>query len=69
MLLLIPEEIQVVNKDIKYNIRVEGFLVGRNEGTYIYNKSINSLSMRRLKGNEIPEEILAENNHYYSKYY
>lgn len=60
-----PEEIKVINKNIKYNIRVNGFLVSRNESTFIYNKSINSLLMKKLYNNEIPPEILAENNDYY----
>lgn len=60
-----PEEIMVINKNIKYNIRVNGFLVSRNESTFIYNKSINSILMKKLYNNEITPEILAENNDYY----
>ena len=60
-----PEEITVINKNIKYNIRVNGFLVSRNESTFIYNKSINSILMKKLYNNEITPEILAENNDYY----
>ncbi|MDU2124016.1 MAG: hypothetical protein E7E64_16020 [Clostridium celatum] len=60
-----PEEINVIDKSIKYNIRVDGFLVARNEATFIYNKSINSILMKKLYTNEVPPEILAENNDYY----
>lgn len=60
-----PEEIKVINKNIQYNIRIVGFLTARDEATYIYNKSINSLLMKKIYNNEIPPEILAENNDYY----
>lgn len=43
-----PEEIKVINKNIQYNIRIVGFLTARDEATYIYNKSINSLLMKKF---------------------
>ena len=60
-----PEEIEVTNKNIEYIIRVDGFLVARDEATFIYNKSINLFLMKRLDKYEVPNEILAENNDYY----
>lgn len=60
-----PHEVEVINKNVEYIIRVEGFLVAKNESTFIYNKSINKFFMKRLNDNEVPSEILAENNGYY----
>lgn len=65
VLLAKPEEIEVTHKNIQYNIRVDGFLVARDESTFRYNKSINLFLMKKLNDDEVPNEILAENNDYY----
>lgn len=66
VLISIPTEIKVSYNNISYNIRKDGFLVhDEKEYNFIYNKSINLFLMEKLSDNEIPREILAENNNYY----
>lgn len=71
--ILIETEIKVLYNNSSYNIKKYDFLA-HDEKDYIfrYNKSINLFLMKKLSDNEIPREILAENNNYYyenSNYY
>lgn len=66
VLISIPTEIKVSYDNMNYNIRKDGFLAqDEKEYNFIYNKSINLFLMKKLSDNEIPREILAENNNYY----
>lgn len=66
VLIYMPNEIKVSYNNISYNIREDSFLAQyKKEYRFIYNKSINLFLMKKLSNNEIPREILAENNNYY----
>lgn len=66
VLISIPTEIKVSYDNMNYNIRKDVFLAqDEKEYNFIYNKSINLFLMKKLSDNEIPREILAENNNYY----
>lgn len=69
VVLTIPNEIKSSHNNINYNIRKYDFLAhDEKDYNFIYNKSINLFLMKKLSDNEVPSEILAENNSYYKKY-
>lgn len=65
LLFSLPNEITVISNNKTYNIRIEWFLSAKEDATFIYHKPINFFLMERLNPDEIPDEILAENNDYY----